>query len=370
MAEHEIWLARPDGEPIQLLENYTYLKYTRTVNGIGWFEMRLPHTFDINVLDVDRLIEIWRRPVGDSLKWQMTGFLRRWGAETRRGQTHVFIEGPGQNHIIDNRIVAYKGGQAQTEKSGLADDVMKALVRDNVGPDSGDDPYGRTRIQVNFTVAADVAAGPQYDGDFQWQALPDALQDISDHAHAKGTPVYWDVVQMSSGNFQFRTYANQRGIDRTAEPVALTFGQEFGNMSEPRLEEDWIKERNVIYGGGQGEGQDRTIDPEKDVGRIFRTIWNRREAFQDARGEKTTLGVAKKAFARLVASKPRRKLSGRLMSVPNSLYDVHWGFGDKVPATAFGFQFDGFVQSVTITLKGKRRENIDARIEAEYVNLG
>lgn len=370
MAQHEIWLARPGGEPLTLLEDYTFLRYSRVVNGMGWFEMRLPHTFDFSLLGLDRLVEIWRRPVGADLKWQMTGFLRRWGAETFRGQTHVFLEGPSQNHIIDNRIVAYKGGQSETEKSGLADDVMKELVRENVAPDSGNDPYGRSRVQANFTVAADVSAGPQYDGDFQWQQLPQVLQDISDHAYSQGSPVYWDVVQTSPGNFQFRTYVNQRGIDRTQEPIALTFGQEFGNLSDPRWEEDWTEERNIIYGGGQDEGQNRVIDPEKDVGRIFRTIWNRREAFQDARGEKTTLGVAKKAFARLVQDRPRRRLSGRLMSVPNSLYDVHWGFGDKVPATAFGFQFEGFVQSVMITLEGKQREEIDARIEAEYSNLG
>jgi len=370
MAAHEIWLAQPDGTPIQILENYTFLRYTRSVNGIGWIEVHMPHDFDFSILGLDRLIEIWRSPPGEDLKWQMTGFLRRWGAETIRGQTHVFLEGPGQNHIIDNRIVAYLGDQAETEKSGLADDVMKAVVRENVAPSSGNDPYGRSRVQVNFTVAADASAGPQYDGDFPWQALPDVLREISDQAHAKGTPVYWDIVQMTPGNFQFRTFVNQRGIDRTIDPVALTFGQEFGNMTDPRWEEDWTEERNIIYGGGQGEGQNRVIDPEKDVGRTFRTIWNRREGFQDARGEKTVLGVAKKAFARLVESKPRRRLSGRLLSVPGSLYDVHWGFGDRVPATAFGFQFEGFVQSVTITLRGKEREEIDARIEAEYVNLG
>jgi len=370
MAGHEIWLAQSDGEPIQLLENYTFLRYTRTVNGIGWVQLHMPHDFDFSVLGLDRLVEIWRSPPGGNLKWQMTGFLRRWGAETIRGQTHVFLEGPGQNHIIDNRIVAYKGGQAESEKSGTADDVMKELVRENVAPDSGNDPYGRTRVQANFTVSADVSEGPTFNGDLQWQTLMDVLNDISDHAYSGGTPVYWDVIQASPGNFQFRTYVNQRGIDRTIDPAALTFGQEFGNMADPRWEEDWTEERNIIYGGGRGEGQDRVIDPEKDVGRIFRTIWNRREAFQDARGEGTTLGVAKKARARLVESRPRRRLSGRLMSVPGSLYDVHWGFGDKVPATAFGFQFEGFVQSITITLRGKGREEIDARIEAEYTNLG
>jgi hypothetical protein len=367
---HEIWLTRPDGTPIAVLENYTYLRYTQVVNGFGRFEIRMPSDFDRSLMGLDHLVEIWRAPPGGKLQWQMTGMVREWGGDSRRGRTSYVMKGPSQNGLIDRMIVAYKGGQTESQKSGKTDDIMKELVDEARGSSAGNDPYGRSRIMSNFTIAADVTAGPQYDGDFQWQTMVDVLQDLSDHSYSQGTAVYWQVVQTSSGNFQFRTYINQIGIDRTIDPVALTFGEEFGNMRDVTWREDWSRERNIIYGGGQGEGQDRTIDPEKDVGRIYRTQWNRTEAFQDARGESTTLGVAKKAFARLVDSRPRRHLSGRLISVPGSLYGEHWGFGDKVPATAFGFQFEGVVQSVTITVSDKRKEDINARIEAEYTNLG
>ena len=327
--------------------------------------------FNFDVLGLDRLIEIWRAPSDErGLKWQATGFLRKWKVSQKRNKITSLLKGPTQTGLLDRRIVAYKGGQATTEKNAAADDVMKEVVRENVGASAGNDPYGRSRIQANFTVAADVAAGPTFDGDIQWQTVPDVLKDISNHAHSIGSPIYFDVVQTSPANFQFRTYENQVGLDRRSGPTAITFGLEFGNLKDPTWEEDWSKERNIVYGGGQGEGLDRTIDPEKDVGRIYRTIWNRQEAFQDARGEKTTLGVAKKAFARLVESRPRRKLSGRLQSVPGSLYDLDWGFGDRVKAVAFGLEFDGMIQAVTIKVSSRKGEDVDARIEAEYVNLG
>ena len=347
------------------------MKYTRVVNGGGWVELKLTDDFDWLVLGLDRLIEIWRAPSDETaLKWQCTGFLRKWEVSRRRNVTKVVLEGPTQTGLLDRKVIAYKGGQSETEKNAAADDVMKELVDEAMGPSAGNDPYGRSRIQVNFTISADVAAGVTFDGDMQWQRLMDVLQDISDHSHSKGTPMYFDVVQMEPANFQFRTYVEQRGLDRRSGPGAITFGLEFGNFSDPKWIEDWSKEQNIIYGLGQGEGQNRTIDPEKDVGRIYRTIWNRQEATQDARGEKTLLGVAKKAFARLVESRPRRKLSGRLQSVPGSLYDLDWGFGDRVNAIAFGFEFDGMVQTVTITVSQRKGENVDARIEAEYVNLG
>ncbi len=316
-------------------------------------------------------MEIWRAPTDTAgLKWQCTGFLRKWTVARKRRNTFFTLEGPTQTGLLDRRIIAYKGNQATTSKNAAADDVMKEIVDEAMGPGAGNDPYGRSRIQSNFTIAADVAAGVTFDGDIQWQNLADVLKDISDHSHSKGTPMYFDVVQTAPANFQFRTYINQVGLDRRSGPRAITFGLEFGNMRDPVWTEDWTKEKNIIYGGGQGEGTDRTIDPEKDVGRIYRTPWNRQEAFQDARGETTTLGVAKKAFARLVESRPRRKLSGRLQSVPGSLYDLDWGFGDRVKAVAFGFEFTGMIQKVAISVSPRKGENVDARIEAEYVNLG
>ncbi len=334
---------------------------------MGWFTINMPFDFDWTVLDVDRLVEFWRAPPGGNLQWEMTGFLRKWNIARRRNRTAVTLEGPGQMHLLDNRIIAYKGGQAESEKSGPADDVMKAFVREALGSLAGNDPYGRTRIQENFTVSADVGDGQTMETNVEWQELMRVLQDISDHAHSKGTPIYFDVVQTSPANFEFRTYKNQRGIDRTSGPNALTFGEEFGNLTDPSWEEDWTKERNIIYGGGQGVDQDRVIDPEKDLARLHRTRFNRREAFQDARGEDTTLGVAKKAFARLIKDRPRRRLSGKMLSVPGSLYGENWRFGDKVLATAFGQQFEGMPRSISIQVLGKGREVITARIEADLV---
>ena len=284
MSEHEIWLTEPDGIPIQVLQGFTYLRYTRVVNGIGSFEIVMPGDFDWSVLDTDRLIEIWRAPPGGNLKWQMTGFLRKWGISRKKGITKTFLKGPGQADLLNRRIIAYDGTTSQAKKTGAADDVMKEFVDEALGSSAGNDPYGRSRILSSFTIAADVGEGPTYDGEHQYQALLDVLHDISDNAHAKGTPIYYDVVQTSPANFEFRTYVNQRGLDRTSGPQAITFGLEMGNLADPSWEEDWSDERNVIYGLGQGEGTDRTIDPEKDVGRIYRTPWNRQEASQDARG--------------------------------------------------------------------------------------
>lgn len=361
----------PDGLAIATLTRWSHLQYTRTLGGAGWVLLHMTSDFDWSLPDVDLLMEIWRAPDSDSpLKWQCTGFLRKWRVRRLARNTDALLQGPTQVELLDRKIVAYTGGTSQAEKASNADDVMKAIVRDNLAPNAGNDPYGRDRNFTNFTVAADVAEGPTITVEVEWENVLKALNDISNHSHAQNDPIYFDVVRTAPAAFQFRTYPGQLGLDRTSGPNAITFGEDFGNMQDPVWEEDWTQERNIIYGGGQGVDADRTIDPEKDVGRIYRTIWNRREAFQDARGESTTLGVARKAFARLVADRPRRRLSGRLLSVPGSLFDKDWGYGDRVRAEAFGHIFDGIPRSITVVVDDLGNEEIDALIEAEYVNLG
>ena len=365
-ARFEVRLLQPDGAPIAMLTKWAHLQYTLAVNGAGWVLMKMTSDFDFTLPDVDLLIEIWRAPDADSpLVWECTGFMRKWKVQRLGRTTEAVIEGPNQVGLLARKIIAYTGGQAKSEKAAAGDDVMKELVREAMGPDAGNDPYGRSRIQDGFTIAANATVGSTFNGSLEWLNLLKVLNDISDHQHAKDTPIYFDVIRIDSGEFQFRTYPDQLGLDRTFGPNQITFGEDFGNMENPLWEEDWSQERNIIYGGGQGVDAARTIDPEKDLGRLYRTKWNRREAFQDARGESTTLGVARKAFARLVKSRPRRFLSGRLLSIPGSLYGKDWSFGDKVNAEAFGHIFSGMPRVLTVAVDDLGNEEIDATIEAE-----
>ena len=365
-ARFEVRLLQPDGAPIAMLTKWAHLQYTRVINGAGWVLIKMTSDFDFTLPDLDLLMEIWRAPDTDSpLAWECTGFMRKWKVQRLGRTTEAILQGPTQVELLDRKIVAYEGGQAKSEKAAAGDDVMKEVVRENLAPDAGNDPYGRDRNFADFTVAADTTLGSTFNGSIEWLNVLNVLNDISDHQHAKDTPIYFNVVRMDNSAFQFRTYLDQLGLDRTFGPNAITFSEDFGNMENPLWEEDWTQERNIIYGGGQGVDAVRTIDPEKDLGRLHRTKYNRREAFQDARGEDTTLGVARKAFARLIASRPRRTLSGRLLSIPGSLFGKDWGFGDKVNAEAFGHIFSGMPRVLTVVVDDLGDEEIDATIEAE-----
>jgi hypothetical protein len=132
--------------------------------------------------------------------------------------------------------------------------------------------------------------------------------------------------------------------------VPVIFSKEMGNLGSPKWEEDWFDERNYVYGGGQGEKDNRIIDPEDDVWRMHKSIWNRRECFQDAREESTTQGVANKAFERMQKERPVVRFDALLLDVANTRFGKDWDYGDNITARYKGREFSGMVDGYIISM--------------------
>jgi len=172
------------------------------------------------------------------------------------------------------------------------------------------------------------------------------------------------VVSSSAIGFQFRTYTDQPGQDRTYDSNnPVMFSKEWGNLSDPILRYDYTAEANYVYGGGQGEEANRTISEQSDLPRIGLSVWNRREKFADARNETTANGVANKAEAVLNDNKPLKRFTGTLLDTPQSRYGVDWFFGDKVEVSYRGIQFQGIIKALKIKLDREGNEIITAKVE-------
>jgi len=126
---------------------------------------------------------------------------------------------------------------------------------------------------------------------------------------------------------------------------------------------DYTREANYIYGGGQGEGSDRTISEQSDDTRIGSSVWNRREKFADARNETTSNGVANRAEEVLNENKPFKRFTGKLLDTPQSRYGVDWFFGDKVEVSYRGIQFQGIAKAMKIKLDKEGNEILTVKVE-------
>ncbi len=364
---YELRFLYPDGSPIKQLSQWSQFSYAKVVNGEGFVDVVVPAgLLDPNLIDVDHLVEVWRAPEpGAELEWEITCFINRWIVTTQNNETYVQMTGPGQMNLLGRRIVRYNRTTAEAAKEGLADDVMKEYVTENVPEPITDPYYSDERGIPNFTVVADESRGPNVGIDAGWENLLYTLQKIAEAAHANESPIYFDVVRQGKG-WEFRTYADLRGTDRSIGSSPLQFSLDWGNLESPVYEQDWSEDENIVHGLGWGTGEGRVVDPERDKWRLFRNLYARREGIQDARGESTLLQVATRAAEKLGRKRPRIRFSASLMSTPETLYGRDWYWGDKVRAVYLGQTFVGMVEEVLIQVGDDGKETINARMEAEY----
>ncbi len=363
---YEIYLLDPLKNRLALLDHLENLTYVRGLNQPGSWSLTLPDELSSILLRPDNLIEIWRQNSLGHMKFEMMGFMRRPKFSTQGGRALVTLSGPGLLYLLAGRVVAYAAGSAEAAKSDQADDMIKAIIRENLGASA---VAARDWTAQGLTVQADQSLAPSITKRFARREVAVVCQEIAAESFQRGTPLYYDLIPSWAGDvlsFEFRTYINQRGADHTyTSAFPVVFGENFGNLDNPELEYDYWDEVTDVYAGGQGEAADRLISEQSDAARLGRSIWNRRERFVNATNEQTATELESAARAALDAGKPKVRFTGDLLSVPGSEYGVDWEFGDKVTGTYHDQQFDGWIDKLQITLSPSGEENIKTRLEVE-----
>jgi hypothetical protein len=372
-AKHELWLTNDVGSRIALLDDVEDFGWNRVVNNMGRASVYLPGDFDRSLLRRDYRIEIWRSPTSEGdLRLENVFFIRRPVTSTAvNGTQRVQVNAVDPNELLSRRIVAYAAGSSESSKTDEIDDMIKAIVRENLGALAGNDSFGASRSfdASFFGVQADAGSGPSITKSFAWRNVLDILQDLSDISREVGVEIYYAIIPTSTTTFEFRTYTDQPGQDRRVSVGGnpTIFSLERGNLETPILEDDYEDEMNYVYGGGQGEGVARDIQEVRDLTRINASAWNRREAFRDARHEATSAGVEDEADALLVEGRPKRRFSAFLLSRENARYGLDWDLGDRITVEYLGEQFDGLIKVVSANVDPEGLETIEGKVEVEDV---
>ncbi len=367
---YEIWLTTDAGVRIAQLTTGTTFQGSKVVNGIGWFGMSMPLSFDINLIRPDRMIQLWRQPSGGAMSLWNVYLLRKWIFSTQGSQEVVTLEGPDKNDFLRRRIVAAFAASAQAAKTDFADDMMKEVVTQSIADGVAPTPTAGTRVWSNLSIQADASVGPTITKSFPFDKLlsgsgSGVLSVLADAAREAGTEVFFsiepNVVTGSSISFQFRTTINQPGQDVTSRVV---FDQQRGNMREPSLEYDYSEEENYIYAAGQGEETARNIQQVYDTDRYNASAWNRCEGFADARNQTADNGVREAGRAQLEEGRPRIRASATPVDTAGTRFGIDWDFGDKVRWRYKNVEFDTIIRAVTISVENKR-EQVQARLDFE-----
>lgn len=360
--EYEIVLYTQDGLRLAVIDQAVNFEYMHVINGLGRFKINLPKTFDKALIAKNRRIGFWRKPEGGARRQDFHGIVTRpfrW--QSTGNAVARSISGYSANLLLKRKFVNYPAGSAQAEKDGPADNVMKAIVRENLGTSA---PGARQLPSTIFSVASDAGKGPTVARAFAWQNVLEVLQELSDTARQAGTEVYFAVAPVSEKQVEFRTYIGQPGTDRTADgPLPLIVGVDYDNLRNAEYDENFDDEANAVTAGGQGEGAARVravaVTPEASNNPFARA-----ELFRDARHESNVDALLDMANAELIAQRGIRRFAAQIQDAPGTRYGVDWFFGDRVMASFDGEQFESLIRAVEVSIDGNGREQIKATLEA------
>lgn len=362
------WLDRydqRDGNRIDIIENFVSLRFVRSENSIGSLEVVLPlKNYNPNDWWKNQIIEVWKStPQGNALQGETAYFLRDWDLDwSNEGELLVKLYAFDANWLLSTRIVAYAAGSPQADKTGKADDIMKAIVRENFGSLADTE-----RQLASLSVAPDYSQLPEISKAFSRRIIINLLQDLCDMVKEQGVYSAFDIIRMQPCNFEFRTYRDYRGIDHSRDSGSPRFvGEKYGNLAKPKLEYKSSDEATFIYAGGQGEEEDRIVKTARDDIRIGNGYpYNLIEKWVDARQLETEASVQAEADAELAANRPRQFLSGNLIDMSSMRYGIDFGFGDIVTAEAFGQTMDLHVSTVDISVDPNNGEKISILLKGE-----
>ena len=375
MATFEVWLADDGGNKLENLNQFESLEYVIAPGQVGWFSLTLDYDSDLLAMDntkVDRQIHIWRTPEGGSKALEAVYFCQRWRFFSSQGQTKVTLSGGGLCDILARRIVAYYAGSTGATISATeADDAMKDLVNGALGTASNTDYdretiSGRDITSLGFSIQADATAGPPIDRGVAWRPLLATLQDIQEQARQEDEEVFFDVVPLTTSplTFEFRTYLNQPGSDRTSGTAnALRFGTEWGNVDNPVLTYDYSNLENFIYIGGSNREDSRIIEEVSDSTSIALSQFNRREGFLAHTSSDVTGILQAAGYAQLSERRLQTTFTAEIQDTPDAPYGGNgWKAGDKVTISYLGKNFDAVIRKVRI-YKSHDTETIAGSVE-------
>lgn len=343
--QYEIYLCRDTGERLMLLSEYFELQYQIVQHETGFCHIVVAGNFDPAYLRPDYKVAIWRRPEGGTLTLEdvyMIRYIRRF--TTADGKRRCELVGANGNSILVDRMPRTSIGSSTkcwcgNSITGYADNVMKATVRYALT----DFPTVPPCIQASyFGVAADTSQGASFKKTIKYRPLADECTARAQTSTGRGKTILWHVVALSETKYEFRTYLNQIGQDRSwpdgYNPILATV--ENGMMAEPEYIWDGIEARNCIHALGAyysspPEARMRATAEDKLMGaRNALSKYSHRESFIDLGTSIDTSDSAmeEEALDALEESYAKENFTFTLQDTASMRYGRDWHFGDKITA--------------------------------------
>lgn len=368
-SKYFVKIRTPYNVPILNVNEFYKIELFRSEFGIGSLYVDFPlKEFMSQNISTEWRLEVYRRTTGGKLvrvgdtQWIVK--LVRYKAD-EQNETSIHILAYDAMYLLDKRIVAYVDGTSYTSKTMPADDMLKSIVRENMGALATD--YHRD-LSDWLVVDADLSAAPIVTkSEFGMQKVMPILNDICQLSEAAGTYLSYDIIYDESiEKLVFKTYTQQRGNNHgnnSPAPIYLSHHTDPVNvmgsgLNYASIEIDATDERSYVYSGRQA----------KEANVIFEQIGNdialsagpfaRSEDFITTGESVEYNDVMTEAHAWLQEKFRNLILNAHIEETNDMQFGMDYGFGDIVALRYLGTTFNIHLDEFKITLEGNGKEDI------------
>lgn len=323
----------------------------------------------------DCMLEFWRKDDAYNVDWYKEAevFHRQSMYEiSDKGEPVFTSQGIGYEDLLRRRWVLYDAGSVYTSKFDTAETCMKDFVNENLGPNATNPFRWKNGTMSGFTVQPDARTGYLWSGEKAQLNLNDVISEISAYGR-----VFYKIVGITPGVFQFQTVYGQPGIDRTnnmIDPttglnesgnIPVVFSIPLGNMSRPKYDEDHMGSVGFVFITGDGIQSEKTRTVVVDPYEVSLSPWNDSEYVQNQRG--TDENGLSSAGGSIVYQRQSGiyKYTFSVQQVENTLYGLHYMCGDRITASMFGNTLHKIIAGVNVELtnSGDLAENINVDLQ-------
>lgn len=142
LIQRQLFLYTPTGELLTIILDggYSSLNYGFKELEAGVLELVLPGNFDLSLLAIDGIIEIYRSygDLGLQLEGDTAFFIRHPIIRvSESGVKTIYVKAFSAFEIVKRRIVAYYAGTSYSEKTRYSwDDLMRKFMQENYGSEA------------------------------------------------------------------------------------------------------------------------------------------------------------------------------------------------------------------------------------------
>lgn len=343
-AQHYLALCTPGGVLLTYLD-FIKIDCVLVENGIGAIEVTLPLIYDDSFFQRDSRLLFFRRAATETPGTfakivANTAFLlaRRRKVQLQDGTWQQIVMFVHPNHLLSRRAIPYDEGTAEASKTDVADDLMKAVVRENFAAATD---TARNWAAALFTVDADTGAGQTVRIEMSYRSVLDVLQEVCAQSAGDtsgsvdiGTHyVGFEVTMPQGGAATFRTYTKQRGVDRSrASGQPLIISANDGSLVEIVLDDDYTSVASYVYALGQGVADERAVGTDENTVLTASSPYGRTELVTNQSQTEVTLMLQGVARRRLWERRPRKAMTCRVAETVQATFGEEYDWGDKVVA--------------------------------------